>query len=98
MTCSPKRAIYTAPGIIFLMVMVCACGNSAANQAANQNPAFFPFSSFRDIPGVTEDEIYAIESLKKRTDRLVYGVPPGTETFITESGEIEGYTALLCDW
>jgi len=98
MTGSPKRVIYTAPCIVFLVVMVCACGNSAVNRAANQNTASFPFSSFRDIPGVTEDEIYAIESLKKRTDRLVYSVPPGTETFFTESGEIEGYTALLCDW
>jgi len=98
MTSNRKPLIYATLGIMFFAAMVCACGNQAADQAYKQNTVSSPFNSFMDIPGITEKEIYAIDSLKMRTDRLVYGVTLGTETFFTDSGEIGGYTALFCDW
>ena len=57
-----------------------------------------PFKSFQDIPGVTEKEIIAIESLKRERLSLVFGVPPSTEAFLNENGEAGGYAALLCEW
>jgi PAS domain S-box-containing protein len=56
------------------------------------------YVSFRDIPGVTGDEIKAIEELQKRGGTLIYGTPLSTEAFIDEEGELDGFAILLCDW
>ncbi|MDR3000256.1 MAG: transporter substrate-binding domain-containing protein [Fibromonadaceae bacterium] len=55
-------------------------------------------SSYRDIPGVTAKEIEAIEKLKKKRDFFIYGMNPSTETFLDESGKINGFSALFCEW
>jgi PAS domain S-box-containing protein len=56
------------------------------------------YASFREIPGITGDEIKAIEELQKRGVPLIYGTPLMTETFINEDGELGGFGVLLCDW
>ena len=56
------------------------------------------YSSYIDIPGVTEEEIRAIEALQEKTDAFIYAMLPSTETIIGEDGEIHGFTALFCDW
>jgi hypothetical protein len=38
--------------------------------------------SFRDIPGITQREIAAIENLLKKHEFFVYGIMPSTEAFI----------------
>ena len=55
-------------------------------------------SSLHEVPGITEEEIQAIEELRTRFDSFVYGVPLSTEAFYNEQGELSGFTALLCDW
>ncbi|MDR1754951.1 MAG: transporter substrate-binding domain-containing protein [Eubacterium sp.] len=55
------------------------------------------YSSFRDIPGVTEEEIAAIDVLREKNDYFVYGMPLTVDSFLVE-GEIRGYSAILCDW
>jgi hypothetical protein len=57
-----------------------------------------PYTSFRDIPGVTADEIKAVEDFLAHGVSFVYGTVPSTETFIDQTGEIRGFTALLCGW
>ena len=52
--------------------------------------------TYRDIPGVTQDEIAAIEALKAGRDTLVYGALLSTEAFIDDRGEVAGYTRRLC--
>jgi signal transduction histidine kinase/DNA-binding response OmpR family regulator/ABC-type amino acid transport substrate-binding protein len=67
--------------------------------AGGVHPAEYPvYTSFRTVPGVTEDEIAALEALQERKDAFVYGMNLSTETFFDENGEIRGYTALFCDW
>jgi len=56
------------------------------------------FTSYRDIPGVTEEEIAAIEALHEQGGSFTYGMLPNTETFLDANGEIRGYSALLCNW
>ena len=48
------------------------------------------FKSFRDIPGITEYEIQAIEKLKEQYSHFVYGSVPSTEAFQNENGELGG--------
>jgi len=67
-------------------------------RSASRSSDIIPMRSYRDIPGITGDEIAAIEELKKRGEPLIYAVSLMTETFIDENGEIDGFTALFCDW
>jgi len=51
---------------------------------------------YRDIPGITEDEIAAIEKLKSGRQSFSYGSALSTESFILPDGAFSGFTALLC--
>jgi PAS domain S-box-containing protein len=57
-----------------------------------------PFATFRDIPGVTAEEIAAIETLQKNYTSFSFGANPSAETFRLENGEDGGFTTLLCEW
>jgi PAS domain S-box-containing protein len=50
------------------------------------------------VPGVTEDEINAIEALQKQSPVFIHAMVPSTEAFLKEDGEIGGYAALFCEW
>jgi len=56
------------------------------------------FTSFRDIPGVTEEHIKAIYELREKYSFFIYGVLESTEAFYNENGAIRGFTALFCEW
>jgi signal transduction histidine kinase/CheY-like chemotaxis protein len=79
---------------------------SAAPPAAAASPfpagvggARYPqFDYYLDIPGLTDDEAAAIESLKARRGSFVYAMNPSTEAFVDRNGEIGGYSALFCEW
>ena len=54
---------------------------------------------FRQIPGITDEEIAAIENLREDYDSFVMAMmPTNTELFYDENGELKGYSAMLCDW
>jgi signal transduction histidine kinase/CheY-like chemotaxis protein len=81
---------------LLLLILFSACGNSDKQSDDN-----FHYASYRDIPGVTEDEIIAIEALQNEHSSFVYGMTLTTETFVdslSQSGEIKGYAALFCEW
>ncbi|MDR2403009.1 MAG: response regulator [Spirochaetaceae bacterium] len=69
---------------------------------AKTDPAFptvlGEYSSYRDIPGVTEEEIVAIESLRRSTPLFTYGMTLSTECFRDEDNTTRGFAALMCDW
>jgi PAS domain S-box-containing protein len=54
--------------------------------------------SYLNITGITQDEINAIESLRRKYGSFVYGVNPSTEAFTGKSGNIDGFAAMFCDW
>jgi PAS domain S-box-containing protein len=80
--------------VIFLSILISGCEKAAVNQA-NESVRY---NSYKDIPGVTEGEIKAIDALREKTDHFIYGMMPSTESFYGNDGEIKGYTALFCDW
>jgi len=98
MTNNQKHLIHLTFCVMFLTAMIIACGKNPSDQTVNKNNAEPLFNSFRDVPGVTQDEIKAIESLQNSVDYFVYGSTPSTEAFIAENGEIGGFNALFCDW
>jgi diguanylate cyclase (GGDEF)-like protein len=79
---------------VFLLVLSC-------KDNANQKNEPQVYKSFRDIPGVTEEEISAIEALKKQYSHFVYGADYTTEAFpvlLGQNNEVGGYAAKLCGW
>ncbi|MCL2075311.1 MAG: ATP-binding protein [Betaproteobacteria bacterium] len=64
---------------------------------APKQGAASPYVSYRDIPGVTAEEIRAVEALKEQGRPFVYGILHSSEAF-NENGEIRGFAALFCDW
>ncbi|MDR1481690.1 MAG: transporter substrate-binding domain-containing protein [Synergistaceae bacterium] len=50
------------------------------------------------VPGVTDEEILAIETLRRQTSGFVYGMNLTTETFYDQDGGIKGYSSLFCGW
>jgi hypothetical protein len=80
--------------LAFFTVVFSGCGKPVQNQPG----AAAWVVSFRDIPGVTRDEISAIEALKKKYGSFVFGTNPSTGAFTGKDGGIEGYTLLFCGW
>ena len=89
-----KRTLCLFLGILSLAFVV-GCEPAAPSKAGQDYPAY---TSFRNIPGVTVEEIAAIERLQAEKRSFVFGVNPSTEFFITEDGSPAGYSVLLCDW
>ena len=56
------------------------------------------FSSYQEIPGVTAEEIAAIEALREQANFFVFGMMPSSVAYVSDSGEIRGFSALLCQW
>jgi signal transduction histidine kinase/DNA-binding response OmpR family regulator len=83
---------------LFSVVVILTLSLYSCEIRTDRHDEVFPYKSFRDIPGVTEEEIRAIEELKKQREYFIYGVPPSTEAFLMENGEVGGYAALFCDW
>jgi len=92
-----KNIVKIIISVLFILMTVSTCEKPASNQNdKHTKPAMY--TSFRDIPGITENEIKAIENLQKNVDHFVYGSTPSTEAFIAEDGEIGGFAAMFCDW
>ncbi|WP_461248025.1 transporter substrate-binding domain-containing protein, partial [Treponema sp. R6D11] len=89
-----NRIILKLLAVALLPIMLLCCEKSSKNA----NDGVTTFNSYRDIPGVTEDEIKAVEALKEKTPFFVYGIQESVETFVGENGEIEGYSSLFCAW
>ena len=58
----------------------------------------FGYITYRDIPGVTEEEISAVEALKEQFEYFTYGMMYSTESFYNIDGEKNGFTNLVCEW
>ena len=88
--------IFAAPlAAVALFAALSGCAGSEQSQVEHSG---FTHTSYRDIPGVTDEEIKAIEALKERGRRFVYGMTLSTEAFPGPDGRLQGYAAELCDW
>ncbi|MCL2763853.1 MAG: ATP-binding protein [Treponema sp.] len=89
----------TAYFLLFIMLLpIIIFSSSCADTGRNQFSNIMVFTSLRDIPNITVDEIRAIETLQREYDSFVYGMPLNTEAFINENGEVSGFSAFVCKW
>ncbi|MCL2070076.1 MAG: ATP-binding protein [Treponema sp.] len=96
------RRICCILGLCFCALMLIslpACSKASEPAASRSRPDLPIWQlSFRDIPGISAEEILAIEELQRQGFTYTVSVPYSTELFIDENGEASGYTALLCQW
>lgn len=78
----------------FYLTALSSCGKSSKEQlnASIEN------LSFRNIPGVTQNEINAIEALKTKYGSFTCAVNPNTDSFYSKDGELSGFAILFYDW
>ena len=86
-----KKNIFSV--CIILSVFLTTCGKVNSDQGDIFKDIFFT-----DIPGISQDEIDAVNALRENNVSFVYGMTPNTEAFYTEDNKIRGFTALVCEW
>jgi signal transduction histidine kinase/CheY-like chemotaxis protein len=81
-----------------LAVVLGLSGCGGPNSVPKKQKQYPLYTSYRDIPGLTEEELAAIETLKQERTGFVYAMSYSTECFLNEDGSIGGYAAFLCGW
>jgi signal transduction histidine kinase/CheY-like chemotaxis protein len=77
------------------LTLLPACERQQDESRTTDYPIFL---SAADIPGVTAEELAAIEELRAQNVTLTYGMLFGAETFYGSDGSIQGFSRLFCDW
>ena len=91
-----NRLVYLTLSILILLSLFSNAGEIAYAESTLPDDA--KYTSFLDIPGVTDEEIAAVEALREQRDYFVYGVLESTEAFLNITGETKGFAAQFCDW
>jgi len=96
MTTNRKRVIRLMLGALLLAAMVSGCGKFGINYTGKLNDTLL--NSFRDIPGITKEEINDIEALKAKYGSFSCAINLNTDSFIDKNGEVSGFAILFYDW
>ena len=80
--------------ILLLSLAHSACQLSGCVSSYMQTPA--GEITYKDVPGVTEREISAIEKLKSENSKFIYGMMNSTEAYMLPDGSYAGYAAEFC--
>ena len=89
-----KKTISATIIFMILVLMISGCMQNSASSNNEPQRAV----TYKDIPGVTEQEIADIEELREHTTTLIYGMMLSTEAFLDQNGVIRGFAPLLCAW
>ena len=86
-----KVLLSIAASFLFIYIFsACQINNTEGNNGF--------FSSYLEVPGITEDEIRSIAALRARGEPLIYAASRSTELFIDQNDSHGGYTVLLTNW
>jgi len=85
-----KAALYAVLFVSFLTLV--RCGKSPDKEIGISE-----ITTYRDIPGVTEEDISSIEALKKSREKFSYGQLLETEAFVRSDGTYAGFAAKFCN-
>ena len=82
---------------LFLSLITAFCITAGCVSKSHVPPKEHGYKSYRDIPGVTAEDIADVEALKERYSQFVHGMNYTSEAFITVDGSIGGFAALFCE-
>lgn len=88
-----KRSVTFLLPVFLLLLLHAGCSQQTGEE--HERPVY---AVYTDIPGVTQEEIAAIEVLKKRRGEFLVAMNYSTEAFYKDDGTIGGYTGLFCEW
>ncbi|MCL1812761.1 MAG: transporter substrate-binding domain-containing protein [Treponema sp.] len=77
--------------LIFFLIIT-GCGEKSKKSSFDINSV----QSYRNIPGVTDEEIAAIETLKSERKSFSFGMVPSTEVFAMPDGRYTGFSVEFC--
>ena len=89
-----KLMVFLISAVLFPLVFAGCAKFTAQNDVSS-------YKSYRDIPNITQEEIEAIEKLKKEHSFFVYGMTSSIEAFYDYKlggGEVRGFAALFSQW
>ncbi len=76
--------------IMFSLLVFCSCRKEAASAGVKR------VTSYREIPGISPEEINAIETWNANNRIFIYGALPSTESFAFDDNHFSGYTERFC--
>jgi signal transduction histidine kinase/DNA-binding NarL/FixJ family response regulator/HPt (histidine-containing phosphotransfer) domain-containing protein len=84
-------------GVLSFVFLLGGCGGSAQK---NDDKAYPVYTFYRDIPGVTDEEIQSVENLRNQVSGFSYGMIFSTEAFYytADPHVIGGYAVRFCQW
>jgi len=84
-----KRAFLLA--VLVTVLLVAGCWGQPSTHAVW-------YDSYRDIPGITGEQIQAIARLRSQHEYFVYGMLQNDDAFCTIDGNVTGFAARMCEW
>ncbi len=81
---------------LLLSLIILVSFFSSCSTIQNQSIEPPTYSHYKEIPGVTDEDINAVETILKNYSSLNYGVSISTEAYIQGDGSIGGFASLLC--
>ena len=93
-----KNPVYSRIICILLAMVIMLAILSSCTKISNGTLKSNFITYYKDVPGVTDEEINAVETLREQKDYFVFGMPVSTEAFIKDNGEVGGFAALFCEW
>jgi len=82
--------------VFFLLLLLCIFSLAGCDRVPDKQSPLAEIKTYKDIPGVTTEEIAAITALKSSRDTFSYGALLATEAYSLPDGSIVGFTAALC--
>ncbi|MCL2708076.1 MAG: transporter substrate-binding domain-containing protein, partial [Defluviitaleaceae bacterium] len=83
---------------ILTLIICLASANGCGAKSDAPDRGARSFKSYREIPGVDEDDVEKIEALKEKYGGFTYGMMLSTELYSEEDGSLNGYSAHVCEW
>ena len=72
---------------------------SCAITTSKETASFDTLDDYTKIPGITVDEIEAVKNIQANYDSFTVAMmPPNTELFYDENGELCGFSVMVCEW
>jgi signal transduction histidine kinase len=81
--------------LALVLTLLPACTRQSYDPVAEDYPIFL---SAAEIPGVTAEELAAIDELRAQKVAFTYGMLFSTEAFYDANGKVRGFSALFCEW
>ena len=79
--------------LLLLLVLIISLAGCSYDKYDGDSGQYY--KSYMEIPGVTQDEVDAIEALKASKPSLKYGYLMSTEAFFCDDGELNGFAPIL---